>query len=86
MRSARTKRSDRDAARDSSQLEATFRRIREAPLSCQRVPFVRRPVVRRAKVMRFPYSVIYYVLRGEPIVVAIYHGKRQPGYWRERLR
>jgi plasmid stabilization system protein ParE len=59
-------------------VDATFGRIRSAPLSFQRVPFVRRPVMRRAKVLRFPYSVFYYVLRGEPIVVAIVHGKRQP--------
>ena len=73
-------------ARFLAQLEATFGRIRESPLAFPRVPFVRRPVLRRAKVMRFPYAVFYYVTRGEPIVVAIHHGKRHPNAWRKRLR
>ena len=40
--------------------------------------------VRRALLRRFPYAVIY--LPRDPIeIVAIAHGRRRPGYWRERL-
>jgi hypothetical protein len=35
--------------------------------------------------MRFPYAVFFYMLRGEPIVVAVAHGRRRQGYWRKRL-
>jgi hypothetical protein len=67
-------------------VEVVFARIRQAPLSFPRVAFMRRPVVRRAKILTFPYSVIYYVHRGVPVVVAIAHGRRAANYWRKRLR
>ncbi len=72
-------------ARFLAELEATFRRIREAPLAWPRTAIVRRPAVRKAKVMRFPYAVFFYMLRGEPVVVAVAHGRRLPGYWRKRF-
>ena len=65
---------------------AVYRRIDAGPLSYPRSRIVDRPILRRAKVLKFPYSVFYYLLRGEPIIVAIAHGKRQPGFWRGRLR
>ncbi len=71
--------------RFAAALRATFARIEEAPLSFARTRFVRRPTVRRAKVLRFPYVVFYYLLRGEPFVVAVAHGKRAEGYWRTRV-
>ena len=71
--------------RFAAALRATFARIEEAPLAFARTRFVRRPTVRRAKVLRFPYVVFYYVLRGEPYIVAVAHGKRAEGYWRTRM-
>jgi len=71
--------------RFAAALSATFERIEEAPLSFARTRFVRRPTVRRAKVLRFPYVVFYYVLHGEPFVLAVAHGKRVEGYWRARV-
>ena len=65
---------------------ATYRRIAEAPLAFPRSHIMRRPVLRRARVMRFPYAIFFYLLRGEPIIVAIAHGRRSPEYWRERIR
>jgi len=73
-------------ARFDAQLRATFQRIALAPLSFPRIPGTRSPVLRRARVLRFPYVVVYYVLRGEPIIVAISHGRKRVAYWRERLR
>ena len=72
-------------ARFLAELEAALQRIREAPLSWPRIAFVRHPSIRKAKVMRFPYAVFFYMLRGEPIVVAVAHGRRRQGYWRKRL-
>jgi len=69
-----------------AEVEATLRRIREAPLSFPRLHTVKRPILRRARVLRFPYSIVYYLLRGEPIVVAVHHARRSAGYLRARLR
>lgn len=34
----------------------------------------------------FPYQVLYTIEADYILIVAIAHGKRQPGYWRHRLR
>lgn len=73
-------------ARFTFEVEATLERIREHPLSFPRVPFIKRPTLRKAKVLRFPYSIIYYVQRGTPIIVAVAHGKKVSAYWGKRLR
>ena len=39
---------------------------------------------RRYLLRRFPFTVIYRVRPSVVQVVAIAHGKRRPGYWRER--
>jgi plasmid stabilization system protein ParE len=41
--------------------------------------------VRRIRVTDFPYSVVFVALETETVVVAVAHGKRRPGYWRDRL-
>ena len=40
---------------------------------------------RRAVVRKFPYSVIYRLLPGQVLVIAIFHGKRNPKVWQERI-
>lgn len=41
--------------------------------------------VRRAMVRRFPYAVLFRQ-RGQSIeVLAVFHGSRDPGLWRERV-
>jgi len=42
--------------------------------------------VRRCRLGRFPYGVIYAIEAEEIVVLAISHLHRQPGYWRDRLR
>jgi plasmid stabilization system protein ParE len=42
-------------------------------------------VVRRAALRRFPYSVMYVVSDQELLVVACFHGRRNPARWRERI-
>jgi plasmid stabilization system protein ParE len=39
---------------------------------------------RRMLVHRFPYQVVYRLLRDKIVIVAIAHLKRRPGYWRRR--
>jgi toxin ParE1/3/4 len=42
--------------------------------------------VRRFVVRRFPYLVITALFGEQRAVVAIAHGRRRPGYWRDRLK
>ena len=41
--------------------------------------------VRRCLVRVFPYAVLYVIEADYILIVAIAHGKRRPGYWRNRL-
>ena len=40
--------------------------------------------VRRAKLSRFPYAVYYRVLADRIEVLAVLHGRRDPGVWQSR--
>ena len=41
---------------------------------------------RRYVLHQFPFSVVYCVLDGEILVLAVAHGHRRPGYWKKRVR
>jgi toxin ParE1/3/4 len=41
--------------------------------------------VRRCLVRVFPYSVLYTIDPNYILIIAVMHGKRQPGYWKHRL-
>lgn len=41
--------------------------------------------VRRAVVRRFPYTVFYQVEPDHILVVAVFHGKRDPSIWQGRV-
>ena len=41
--------------------------------------------VRRRLVQRFSVEVDYVVTGDELIVIAVFHTRRRPGYWRDRL-
>lgn len=41
--------------------------------------------VRRVRVRRFPYQVVYLVIDHDVVVIAIAHDRRKPGYWAERV-
>ena len=41
---------------------------------------------RRASVDRFPYSLFFHTLEAVPVVVAVAHASRRPGYWLVRAR
>lgn len=44
------------------------------------------PYIRRCRLRRFPYSVIYTHDGSDLLVLAIAHQHRKPGYWQDRLR
>ena len=39
---------------------------------------------RACPVKRFPFRIVYRVVEGSVLVVAIAHAKRRPGYWKNR--
>jgi plasmid stabilization system protein ParE len=41
--------------------------------------------IRRCRLRRFPYAVIYHADGSEVLVIAIAHSHRRPSYWRDRL-
>lgn len=42
--------------------------------------------LRRCRLRRFPYGLIYHEEQGEILIVAVAHSHRRPEYWRDRLR
>jgi len=42
--------------------------------------------VRRCRLRRFPYGLIYQPDKNEIIIVAVAHSHRRPSYWRDRLK
>lgn len=44
------------------------------------------PEIRRCRLKRFPYSVVYALNEGDLIVIAIAHQHRQPTYWKNRTK
>jgi toxin ParE1/3/4 len=61
------------------------RRIQLLPQSAPRWPRIDPQEIRRAKVKRHPYVVVYAVLEDQLVVLAIAHTSKRPGYWRERI-
>jgi len=51
--------------------------------SPQRYPVVRRDI-RRALLRRFPYSLLYIMEPERTVVIACFHGKRNPRSWYSR--
>lgn len=67
--------------RFASEVRFAIRRILDTPERWR----VLEDDVRRCVVRVFPYSVLYTMEPDYILIVAIMHGKRQPGYWRYRL-
>ncbi len=41
--------------------------------------------IRRCRVQRFPYGLIYQVRKDELLIVAVAHLHRKPDYWKRRI-
>lgn len=67
-------------------VDQALRSIGRSPGAGSPVDFVQPgPEVRRIAVARFPYQVVYAVVDGEPLVIAVAHERRRPGYWKARI-
>jgi plasmid stabilization system protein ParE len=42
--------------------------------------------IRRCRLARFPYGLIYTIDNGDILVLAVAHLHRRPDYWRDRLQ
>jgi plasmid stabilization system protein ParE len=61
-------------------LNDTISRIRRNPLLYRRIE----GEIRKCRVMRFPYGVIYRVSTDHIEVIAVMHLRQRPGYWKSR--
>jgi toxin ParE1/3/4 len=64
------------------EVEEVFAEIREHP---KRPPLIMRRI-RKRNTRRFPYGIIYTVLRGAVFIIAIGDLRRHPKWWKYRLR
>jgi len=64
-----------------AEIRAALERIRHFPKGWH--PLTEN--VRRCRLRRFPYGLIYAVLDQEIVIVAVAHLHRRPDYWRKRL-
>ena len=63
-----------------------LRRVRRLPQSAPRWPNLPTAVeVRRARVKRHPYLLVYAALADHIVVLAVAHTSRGPGYWLTRV-
>jgi toxin ParE1/3/4 len=63
------------------ELETTLRRIQFMPAAFARF---RNTAVRSLNLHRFPYVVYYLEVNTRPVILAVAHSGRRPGYWRRR--
>jgi toxin ParE1/3/4 len=66
-------------SRFAAAVQDAVRRIQESPLLYR----VIEGDIRRCRVLRFPYGVVYRV-RERIEVIAVMHLHREPGYWKSR--
>jgi plasmid stabilization system protein ParE len=62
------------------EIERCSRIIKANPLA---YPIIRENI-RKAVVIKFPYSILYYVDKNTVYILAVMHQKRKPTYWAER--
>jgi plasmid stabilization system protein ParE len=64
-------------------LEAVDKIVKVIAENPERFPAIRKDI-RRAVLHRFPYSIFYRIVSGQIVVIACFHGKRNPTVWRSR--
>jgi plasmid stabilization system protein ParE len=69
------------AAEFVEELKAGIRKILDSPT---RWPLVS-PGIRKYRLHRFPYNLIYRQTPAAIRIIAVAHGHRRPGYWKSRL-
>ena len=68
--------------RFSREVRVTIQKIVETPKHWR----VLEEDVRRCLVRVFPYLVLYTIEPDFILIIAVMHGKREPGYWKHRLQ
>lgn len=68
--------------RFSREVQATIRQVVTTPDRWR----VLEEDVRRCLVRVFPYLVLYTIEADFILIIAVMHGKREPGYWKHRLQ
>lgn len=62
------------------EVERGVRLIVQSPLRWSKFDAKRRRVILR----KFPYSLIYEIIAGQAVILAVAHARRRPYYWLER--
>lgn len=62
-------------------VERLISRILSFPKACPELS----PSIRRCRVKRFPYGLIYRLEKDEIEILAVMHFSREPSYWVDRL-
>lgn len=70
----------RTAAAFVAEMRTALARIRDMPFTWSADV----AGAQRILLHRYPYKVVYRVLEGRVVIIAIAHQKRAPGYWRYR--
>ena len=65
----------------TARVQEVFDRIADTPEAYEQVLLG----VRRGIVHRFPYQVLYQVEERQVLVLAVFHGKRDPKIWQARV-
>lgn len=63
-------------------LEATLNQLKRQPLLYE----IKYKEVRVCLLKRFPYKVIYFLDNDKIIVLAVFHGHRNPETWKDRVK
>lgn len=69
------------AAEFVEEFESAIARILAFPKAWQQLS----GTVRRCRLNRFPYGIVYKLLDSEVLIVAVMHLHRDPDYWASRL-
>ena len=64
-------------------LEAVEKMVQTIAENPERFPVIRKDI-RRSVLRRFPYSIFYRIVSEHVVVIACFHGKRNPRVWRLR--
>lgn len=65
-----------------AEFEKVMAMVCESP---QRYPIEKKPDIRRIRMKRFPFSILYREASGNIEVLAVAHYRRRPQYWMGRL-
>jgi len=65
-----------------AEFERIMRKVCEGP---HRYPVEKQPDVRRIRMNRFPFAVLFREASGSVQVLAVAHNRRRPQYWLGRL-